>query len=29
MKCSVESTCSNPKLETIDNEIFCFNCYGS
>ena len=29
MKCSIESTCSNPKLETIDNEVFCFNCYGS
>ena len=28
MKCSLENTCSNPKLETIDNQIFCFNCYG-
>ena len=28
MKCTLETTCSNPELETIDNEVFCFNCYG-
>ena len=28
MKCSLETTCSNPKLETVDNQVFCFNCYG-
>ena len=28
MKCSLENTCSNHKLEAIDNQIFCFNCYG-
>ena len=28
MKCTVETTCQNPKLETIGNEIFCFNCQG-
>ena len=28
MKCSVETTCSNPKLEAVDNQVFCFNCYG-
>ena len=28
MKCSIETSCSNPKLETVDNQIFCFNCYG-
>ena len=28
MKYSLENTCSNLKLETIDNQIFCFNCYG-
>ena len=28
MKCTVETTCSNPELETIDNEVFCFNCFG-
>ena len=29
MKCSIETTCDNPKLETVDNQIFCFNCYGT
>ena len=28
MKCSLENTCSNPMLESVDNQIFCFNCYG-
>ena len=28
MKCSIETSCSNPKLETVDNQVFCFNCYG-
>ena len=28
MKCTIETTCKNPKLETIGNEIFCFNCHG-
>ena len=28
MKCSVETTCSNPHLEKVDNQVFCFNCYG-
>ena len=28
MKCTIEFTCKNPKLETIGNEIFCFNCHG-
>ena len=28
MKCSVETTCDNPHLETVDNQVFCFNCYG-
>ena len=28
MKCSLETTCSKPKLEAVDNQIFCFNCYG-
>ena len=28
MKCSIETTCENPKLETIGNEVFCFNCHG-
>ena len=28
MKCCLETTCSNPMLESVDNQIFCFNCYG-
>ena len=28
MKCSIETSCSNPKLETVDTQVFCFNCYG-
>ena len=28
MKCPVETTCSNPHLEKVDNQVFCFNCYG-
>ena len=28
MKCSVETTCDNPYLEKVDNQVFCFNCYG-
>ena len=28
MKCSLVTTCSKSKLEAIDNQIFCFNCYG-
>ena len=28
MKCSVETTCSNPHLEKVNNQLFCFNCYG-
>ena len=28
MKCSVETTCDNPHLEKVDNQVFCFNCYG-
>ena len=28
MKCSVETTCSNPHLEKVNNRVFCFNCYG-
>ena len=28
MKCSVETTCSNPHLEKVDNHVFCFNCHG-
>ena len=28
MKCSVETNCSNPNLEKVDNHVFCFNCYG-
>ena len=28
MKCSVETTCDNPHLEKVNNQVFCFNCYG-
>ena len=28
MKCSVETMCSNPHLEKVNNQVFCFNCYG-
>ena len=28
MKYSVETTCSNPHLEKVDNQVFCFNFYG-
>ena len=28
MKCSIETSCSNPKLETVNTQVFCFNCYG-
>ena len=28
MKCSVETTCSNPHLEKVYNQVFCFNCYS-
>ena len=28
MKYFVETTCSNSHLEKVDNQIFCFNCYG-
>ena len=28
MKCSVDTTCSNPHLEKVDKQVFCFNCYG-
>ena len=29
MKCSVSSTCSNPKINDWGNDIFCLNCYQS
>ena len=28
MKCSVETACDNPHLEKVNNQVFCFNCYG-
>ena len=28
MKCSIETTCNNPNLQRVDNQVFCFNCYG-
>ena len=28
MKCSVETTCDNPHLQKVNNQVFCFNCYG-
>ena len=28
MKCSIETSCDNPHLQTVDNQVFCFNCYG-
>ena len=28
MKCSLETTCDNPHLEKVNNQVFCFNCYG-
>ena len=28
MKCSVDTMCSNPNLEKVNNQVFCFNCYG-
>ena len=28
MSCSIKSTCDNPHLQTVDNQVFCFNCYG-
>ena len=28
MKCSLETTCYNPMLESVDNQVFCFHCYG-
>ena len=27
--CSISSKCSNPNTIVIDDEKFCFNCYGS
>ena len=29
MICSNKDSCSNPNIRVIDNEKFCFNCYGS
>ena len=29
MICSETSSCSNPKIDNIENQNFCFNCYGS
>ena len=28
MKCSIETSCDNPHLQTVDTQVFCFNCYG-
>ena len=28
MKCSIETSCDNHHLQTVDNQVFCFNCYG-
>ena len=28
MKCSLETTCSSPHLEKVNNQVFCFNSYG-
>ena len=28
MKCSVDTMCSNTHLEKVNNQVFCFNCYG-
>ena len=28
MKCSIETSCDNPHLQTVDNQVFCFNCFG-
>ena len=28
MKCSLETTCKSPHLEKVDDQVFCFNCYG-
>ena len=29
MKCTSTTYCSNPRLNDIGNEMFCFNCYSS
>ena len=28
MICSINSNCGNSHLQTVDNQVFCFNCYG-
>ena len=28
MKCTLKSSCKKPKLETINNEIFCYTCHS-
>ena len=29
MKCTSNTYCSNPNIDNIGNEVFCFNCFGS